>query len=66
MNIQINGDTREVSGGGTVEEVLSRLGIPLQAVLVEHNGTALHRKEWSERVVNEGDVLELIRIVAGG
>ena len=66
MKIQINGELREVSGGGTVEEVLSRLGIPLLAVLVEHNGTALHRKEWSERVVNEGDVLELIRIVAGG
>ncbi len=66
MKIQINGELREVSGGGTVEEVLSRLGIPLRAVLVEHNGTALHRKEWSERVVNEGDVLELIRIVAGG
>ncbi len=66
MKIQINGELREVIGGGTVEEVLSQLGIPLQAVLVEHNGTALHRKEWSERVVNEGDVLELIRIVAGG
>jgi sulfur carrier protein len=66
MKIQINGDPREVSEGGTVEEVLSRLGIPLQATLVEHNGIALHRKEWSERLVNEGDVLEVIRIVAGG
>jgi sulfur carrier protein len=66
MKIQINGDPRELSEGGTVDEVLSRLGIPLQATLVEHNGTALHRKEWSERVVNDGDVLEVIRIVAGG
>jgi sulfur carrier protein len=66
MKIQINGDPRDVSEGGTLEEVLSRLGIPLQSMLVEHNGIALHRKEWSERVVNEGDILEVIRIVAGG
>jgi thiamine biosynthesis protein ThiS len=66
MKIQINGDSCELIEGGTIEESFIRLGIPLEAVLVEHNGLALHRSEWRERLVREGDVIEVIRIVAGG
>jgi len=66
MKIQINGDLRELIEEGTVEESFIRLGIPLEAVLEENNGLALHRSEWRERIVREGDVIEVIRIVAGG
>ena len=66
MKIHINGDSRELLEPGTIEAVFCRLGIPLEAVLVEHNGVALHRTEWRERLVAEGDVIEVIRIVAGG
>jgi sulfur carrier protein len=66
MKIQINGDLRELIEAGTIEESFVRLGIPLDGVLVEHNGVALHRSEWRERIVREGDVIEVIRIVAGG
>ena len=66
MKIQINGDLRELIEAGTIEESFVRLGIPLDAVLVEHNGVALHRSEWRERIVRDGDVIEVIRIVAGG
>ena len=62
----MRGDLRELIEAGTVEESFIRLGIPLEAVLVEHNGLALHRSEWRERLVREGDVIEVIRIVAGG
>jgi thiamine biosynthesis protein ThiS len=34
--------------------------------LVEHNGLAVHRHEWAERLLAEGDRVELIRVVAGG
>jgi len=34
--------------------------------LIEHNGLALHRHEWPERSLGEGDRIELIRVVAGG
>jgi sulfur carrier protein len=66
MKIQINGDLRELIEAGTIEESFVRLGIPLDGVLVEHNGVALHRSEWRERIVRDGDVIEVIRIVAGG
>jgi sulfur carrier protein len=63
--ITVNGASREVEPS-SVEGVLKQLEIPAEALLVEHNGVALHRREWADRGVAEGDALELVRIVAGG
>ncbi len=66
MKLLINGETREGLLARTVAELVAELGLPLPATLVEHNGVALRRTEWSECELNEGDRLEIIRIVAGG
>lgn len=65
MKLQLNGQEREVSAT-QVEELIAELGLPLAAALVEHNGTALLRSEWSVTILREGDRLEIIRMVAGG
>lgn len=66
MNVFINGEIRSIERAGTVEELLRELDLPLQALLVEHNGTALRRSEWEQTLLQEADTLEIIRIVAGG
>ena len=66
MKINLNGEMYEVGTASNVLELLEVLGIPLPALLVEHNGLALRREEWSERALAEGDCVEMIRIVAGG
>jgi sirohydrochlorin cobaltochelatase len=50
----------------TLPDFLSHQQLPLEALLVEHNGLALHRSEWSERVLQPGDRLEVLRVAAGG
>ena len=35
-------------------------------VLIEHNAIALHQREWAERMLAEGDRIEVVRVVAGG
>jgi thiamine biosynthesis protein ThiS len=40
--------------------------VPSEAILVEHNGLAVHRHEWAARGLAEGDRIELIHVVAGG
>ena len=66
MILWINGESREIDKAATVAELITRLELPAKVLLVEHNGTALHRDEWSVRALNENDRLEIIRIVAGG
>jgi len=66
MTLRINGEDRAAVQAETVAELVVELGLPAQVILVEHNDVALRRAEWAERLLQEGDRLEMIRIVAGG
>lgn len=66
MTISVNGETVDARDAKTIAELVDRYKLPPQAVLVEHNGVALHRYEWSECLLAEGDRVEFIRVVAGG
>jgi sulfur carrier protein len=65
MKLVLNGKDGEVKAT-QVEELVAELGLPLAAALVEHNGIALLRSEWSATKLRAGDRLEIIRMVAGG
>ena len=65
MKLVLNGKEREVAATNA-EELVAELGLPLSAALVEHNGTALLRSEWAKTNLQDGDRLEIIRMVAGG
>lgn len=66
MKIAVNGEAREIARARNVAELIDELGLPAPATLVEHNGLALRREEWPSRLLAESDVVELVRIVAGG
>lgn len=66
MIISLNGEQTETRGVQTVAELVARFALPPQAILIEHNGLALHRREWRERTLREGDKIEFVRVVAGG
>ena len=66
MDVTVNGQSLHVEDGTTLPDLLTGLGLTLGAVVVEHNGTALLRTEVLSAHVADGDVLELIRAVAGG
>jgi thiamine biosynthesis protein ThiS len=66
MTIQLNGENIEARGAKTVRELVERYNLPPKTVLIEHNGVALHQREWSDRDLAEGDRIELLRVVAGG
>ncbi|MFN2508013.1 MAG: sulfur carrier protein ThiS [Chthoniobacterales bacterium] len=66
MTILLNGENAEARGAATVAELAERYGLAPKTVLVEHNGVALHQREWAERELSEGDRVEFIRVVAGG
>jgi len=65
MMVTVNGDEREVQAAD-VAHLVTELGLLPAVTLVEHNGMALRREEWTARPLSAGDRLEIIRIVAGG
>jgi sulfur carrier protein len=66
MKISLNGEPVDTREAKTIAELIDRYQLPPQSILVEHNGFALHRHEWAERSLAEGDRIEFIRVVAGG
>lgn len=66
MKIAVNGESVDAGEAKTIAELINRFQLPPQSILVEHNGLALHRREWVGRSLNEGDRIEFIRVVAGG
>jgi len=66
MKIAVNGESVDTREAKTIAELIDRYKLPPESILVEHNGLALHRYEWPERSLAEGDRIEFIRVVAGG
>lgn len=66
MNVRVNGADRELPDGTTLPALLADLGLGAGWVVVERNGVALLRSETERTTLEDGDVLEIVRAVAGG
>ena len=66
MTISLNGERADTRGANNVQELVERYEFPPKAVLIEHNGLALHQREWAARRLSDGDRIEVLRVVAGG
>ncbi len=66
MKIVLNGEPHEIASALDIAGLIAELALPAPALLVEHNGLALHREEWPQRALVAGDRVEIVRIVAGG
>jgi thiamine biosynthesis protein ThiS len=64
--IVANGRELEAELPCTLEALLQRQGLPPRSVVVELNGEAVAPSTYGEREIQEGDRLEVVRIVAGG
>jgi len=66
MNVQVNGETREIAAGSTVATLLGELGVTQPHVAVELNLEVVPRAQHREKVLREGDRLEVVTLVGGG
>ena len=61
-----NGREIEAQFPCSIEEFLVRQQLLPRSVVVEHNGQAVAPSEFSQRQLQAGDRLEIVKIVAGG
>ncbi|GBC84972.1 Sulfur carrier protein ThiS [bacterium HR11] len=68
MRLRVNGEWTEWPAPMTVADLLERLGLGGVAVgiAVAVNNEVVPRARWSETVLQDGDVVEIVRAVAGG
>lgn len=66
ITIQLNGRPHSTIRGTSVSVLLADLGFAAQPVLVERNAIALFPRDFPTTLLDDKDVLEIIRIAAGG
>lgn len=66
ITITANGTRYDVPASQRLDEFLASVGLQPKLVVVERNGLALTPGEARSAVLASGDVLEIVRIVAGG
>lgn len=63
--IKINGEAAEVQGMMLVD-YLAREGYQPARIAVECNGEIIPKAEYGAKVLQDGDVLEIVSFVGGG
>ncbi len=66
MNIQINGEHKEIADGLSVARLLEELQIRPGRVVVELNRGILTREAHEGTFLKEGDAIEIVHFVGGG
>jgi len=66
MEIMLNGETRTVEAGTTVQALLDLAGHGERKVAVEVNLSVVPRSQHASHALAEGDRVEIIRAIGGG
>ncbi|MBS1868709.1 MAG: sulfur carrier protein ThiS [Actinobacteria bacterium] len=68
MNVQLNGEWRDVPDGATVADAVVLLGVPLDArgVAVAVDREVVRRGAWSETTLTGGARVEILTAIQGG
>lgn len=66
MRLTLNGQARDTETGTTISDLLTSLQLAEKLVLVELNGQAVQRADFPATKLDEGDSLEIVRMVGGG
>jgi thiamine biosynthesis protein ThiS len=66
IKLQVNGKPVELERPIPLVLYLEQLGVNPRTVAVEHNGEIIQRTSFAAVVLNEGDIVEIVRMVGGG
>jgi thiamine biosynthesis protein ThiS len=66
ISLTLNGKPRAVAARTSLPELLAQLGVDRRTIAVAHNGDVIPRDRYDGVVLNDGDRVEVVRMVGGG
>ena len=69
MKIKVNGEEKYIELGNEkalLSKVLIFLGYKTNTIVVEVNDLIINSKKWDNKIIKDGDTLEIVSIVGGG
>jgi len=66
MKITFNGKKMEINTGGKLIDIIGKLCLDQNSIVIEHNYKIINKKDWDRIVLNENDNIEILELVGGG
>ncbi len=68
MKVTLNGEEQDVGPGASVADAVAIAGVPdaPRGVAVAVEGEVVPRGEWADRILAEGEAIEVVHAVQGG
>jgi len=66
IGLHVNGRAVELAGPTPLLDYLRGLGVDARAVAVEVNGEIIERERYETCTLDDGDTIEIVRMVGGG
>lgn len=66
MDVKINGENHTFNDNITLENIIKELNITINSIVAEVNGQVITKEKFSNTVIKDNDVIELIKFVGGG
>lgn len=66
MRVKINNQSVELPDGTTIRAIADERKLPEKGVAVAVNNVMVPREEWTERVLNDGDDIVILKAFCGG
>ena len=69
MKIKVNGKEKDIELGdekALLSNTLNFLGYTPNTIVVEVNNLIIYSKKWDNKIIKDGDKLEIVSIVGGG
>jgi thiamine biosynthesis protein ThiS len=66
MQVQVNGESRQLRDGMTVAELVEDLGMTGKRIAIEINLEIVPRSLHAKRAIQDGDKVEIVQAIGGG
>jgi thiamine biosynthesis protein ThiS len=66
ITLILNGQPRQAAGHPSLSELLDELGIDRRTIAIAYNEDVVPRDRYAEVVLQDGDRVEVVRMVGGG
>ena len=66
MNVVINGETKELPDGLSLNQVIEHLSLPARRMAVEGNKRVIRKQDWEKLKISDKDSIEIVHFVGGG
>jgi sulfur carrier protein len=66
IQIELNGEAYSIAKGHNLQNLIDTLQLTGQALAIAVNRQVISRQKWSERALEPGDRVEVVRAIGGG